>query len=203
MYKVMQAMLFGVVLTGCTSVAYKEKFDRIEPKGASVNAPFDAMIANAQPGEPYIGTVYFPYDEAVLSEQEKLQIRLMAKTINRLQGPVIVAGHASYENTDEYNTRLGFERSLAVAQYLRDAGVWEDRLYVKSFGKSRPAVDNHDPAARADNRRVEVRMLAQGGRISGKEAEKLQQALLVEEQQQQASPMMDLMSLMGGGGGGL
>lgn len=197
-------LILGISLSACQTTAYQEKFDRIEPKGTSVSEPFDIMVANAEQPDLHIGTVYFAYDDAVLSDTAKQEIQAMAKAINQRGGVVMIEGHASYENSEDYNLTLGYKRSLAVAEYLRDAGVWEERMKIKSFGKTRPVANNHNENVRADNRRVEITMLAQGEGISGNEAEQLQQKLTNAPKDEQAAapnPLEGLMNLMGGGPG--
>lgn len=193
-------LIIGLGLTACQTTAYQEKFDRMEPKGASVRSPFDVMVANAEQPKLHIGSVYFAFDNAVLTDESKLAIRKYAQGVNQLNGAVIIEGHASYENTESYNQTLGFKRALAVAEYLRDAGVWEERLHIKSFGKSRPSADNHDENFRQENRRVEIKMLAQGDFLNGKEAVQLQSKLTQPTQETSAapSPLAGLMQLMGG-----
>lgn len=202
--KWMQVLTIGMCLTACQTTAYQEKFDRVEPIGAGVNESFDIMIANAEQPKLHIGSVLFSYDDAVLSETAKQQIQVMAKHINQHQGVVILEGHASFENSEDYNQTLGYKRALAVAAYLRDAGVWEERLHIKSFGKSRPVASNHAENLRAENRRVDIRLLAQGEGISGLEAENLQREHTnppKEEQSAEASPLAGLMNMLGGGPG--
>jgi peptidoglycan-associated lipoprotein len=44
-------------------------------------------------------------------------------------------------------------------QYLLTLGVAQDRLSVISYGKEKPAVDGHDEAAWAKNRRADFVVL--------------------------------------------
>jgi len=196
-------LILGLGLTACQTTAYQEKFDRMEPKGASIRSPFEIMAANAEQPERHIGSVYFAFDDAVLTDKSKLALHKYAQDVNLRNGAVMIEGYASYENTETYNQTLGYKRALAVAKYLRDAGVWEERLHIKSFGKSRPIADNHDEQARQENRRVEIKMPAQGDRLSGKEAVQLQAKLTQPPQETGAapSPLAGLMQLMGGGEG--
>jgi outer membrane protein OmpA-like peptidoglycan-associated protein len=198
-------LIVGFSLAACQTTAYQEKFNRTDPIGVSVSEPFDVMVANGEQPNSHMGNIYFLYDDAVLSETNKQELQTMANNINHRSGVVILEGHASYENSEDYNQTLGYKRALAVAVYLLDAGVWEERMKIKSFGKSRPIANNHTENSRADNRRVEIKILAQGEGISGLEAEQLQLKLITPPEDEQAaagpSPLEGLMDLLGGGEG--
>lgn len=144
-----------------------------EPYGAAVRAPFDAMVENARQPDMILGRVYFEYDKANLSESAKRQLEEIVKQTARRSGLVVVEGHADHMNSDKYNIKLGYERALAVADFLRSEGVWDERLVVKSFGEERPETTNWKDLRRSLNRCVVVRMFAQGEGMPGDQAVKI------------------------------
>lgn len=133
----------------------------------SVNAPFEAMIAQAPKYEPVAGSVYFEYDSAALTDDARRDLDGIAERLSQLSGPVVIEGHADHNNTDEFNLRLGYQRALAAADYLRSAGVWEERMVVKSFGETRASASNFSDAGRAQNRAVIIKSFPQGEGMSG------------------------------------
>jgi len=72
---------------------------------------------------------------------------------------VSVEGHTDYVGTDEYNEKLSVRRAEAVARYLANRGVTPSRMQVIGYGKSRPLADNATEDGRAENRRVELKVL--------------------------------------------
>lgn len=81
-----------------------------------------------------------------------------------------VAGYTDDRGDEESNMRLSVERALAVIDFLIAEGVAAERLHAVGYGESRPkeslsglsgaALD----AARAKNRRVELRAIPAGGK---------------------------------------
>lgn len=138
--------------------------------GESMNRPFNDMIANARQSEIEIGSVHFAFDRSELTQSAKEQLDRIARMVNEHEGLVVVEGHTDHINTDEFNQRLGYRRALAVADYLRSAGVWDERLVIRSFGEERPEATNWNDSGRELNRRVAIRMFAQGEIMGGKEA---------------------------------
>ncbi len=69
---------------------------------------------------------------------------------------VTVGGHTDNTGSDDFNLDLSKKRAVAVAEYLRNKGIAEERLAAIGYGESKPTIDNDTEASRAQNRRVEV-----------------------------------------------
>lgn len=198
----MQKFLTGMLLIlvcGCQSTEYYGIWRPEEtPFGEEVNRPFNDMINSAWRADDIIGEVYFEYDKDDLTDITKDQLQAFAYEINQRDGQVIIAGHADHNNTDLYNLRLGYQRALQVADYLRSAGVWGERIVIRSHGETRPAATNWTDSTRALNRRVVVAMFDQGEGMSGEEAIRV---LNQKEESKAASeaPASPLENLLGGG----
>jgi len=141
-----------------------------DPLGAEVNQSFQNMIDGAWRGENVIGEVYFEYDKDDLTPATKQRLQEMVQVINLRTGQVIIAGHADHHNTNEYNKKLGYLRAIQVADYLKSAGVWDERMVIRSFGENRPTASNWNDPGQAKNRRVVISMFDQGEGMSGDEA---------------------------------
>lgn len=166
--------------------------DRETPFGESVRAPFDEMIANAQPAEQILGSVYFDFDDASLSEEAKYELDLVATMVSHRPGLVIVEGHADHVNTERYNTVLGYKRALAVADYLKSAGVWDERLVIQSFGEGRPVASNWIEHGRTQNRRVVIKLLSPRQAMSAQEAKRAYSNMLRPAFTGEAAPIAPL-----------
>jgi outer membrane protein OmpA-like peptidoglycan-associated protein len=72
-----------------------------------------------------------------------------------------IQGHTDSSGPDEFNLVLGQRRAEAVRQYLNAAhGIPLHKMSVISFGDSKPVADNDSRDGRAQNRRVEIRVLS-------------------------------------------
>lgn len=178
----MICVLMASLLAGCQSTAeLQNPATARDLSRERYQAPFGRMIANADSGETLIGQVYFNYDGSELSGEAKRMLDDMAYGIAKGDYPVIVEGHADHNNTDDYNIRLGYERAIAVANHLRSAGVWDERIHVKSFGEERPAASNWADATRAMNRRVVIKKFVDGEGMGGERALKAHTKSMTEK----------------------
>ena len=76
---------------------------------------------------------------------------------------VQVEGHTDNQGPDPKNLKLSQKRAEAVRSYLIREGVAPDRLQAKGFGETLPIDTNGTEPGRANNRRVEFRILSGPG----------------------------------------
>lgn len=104
-------------------------------------------------------TTLFDFDKAVLKEQGKAQLRLLAEDI-KSRGPGIgdidVIGYTDSIGTVAYNQALSERRAAAVKAYLISLGVNGGIIDAIGRGESDPVATNMYKDGRAKNRRVEI-----------------------------------------------
>jgi len=72
---------------------------------------------------------------------------------------VMIEGHASSPGTEHYNYHLTERRSEAVAQYFMDHGIAPSRITTSPQSEFRPIASNNTREGRAENRRVEFKVM--------------------------------------------
>lgn len=74
---------------------------------------------------------------------------------------VEIGGHTDSTGSEAYNLKLSEKRAQAVFDHLAKniEGVRAEQLFPKGFGESRPIASNDTAEGRAQNRRVEFRVL--------------------------------------------
>jgi OOP family OmpA-OmpF porin len=83
-----------------------------------------------------------------------------AETLKRYPAlRVEVAGYTDNKGPAGYNKKLSAQRANSVRDYLIKQGVAEDMLTAKGYGEEHPIADNNTATGRAENRRVELRMV--------------------------------------------
>ena len=110
--------------------------------------------------------VTFKVNSAVLSPEAKQQLdEFAAKATNARAYTIEVAGHTDSTGSEAKNFRLSRQRAEAVVQYLAVTHKIPLRRFVTpmGYGKTESVADNTTAAGRAQNRRVEVRMLLNRG----------------------------------------
>ena len=110
--------------------------------------------------------VTFRVNSAVLSPEAKQHLdEFAAKVANAKAYSIEVAGHTDSTGGEAKNFRLSRERADAVIQYLAVNHKIPLRRFVTpmGYGKTEAVADNTTAAGRAQNRRVEVKMMLNRG----------------------------------------
>jgi peptidoglycan-associated lipoprotein len=102
--------------------------------------------------------IYFDFDSFAIKDEYRPIIEAHAALLKADSTKKEVAeGHTDERGSSEYNLALGQKRAEAVVSQMKLLGAGDSQLEAVSYGKERPAVDGHDEAAWAKNRRVELR----------------------------------------------
>ncbi|GIV50025.1 MAG: cell envelope biogenesis protein OmpA [Candidatus Kapaibacterium sp.] len=105
--------------------------------------------------------VFFDFDKADLKEESLPELDLAATFLREHPDvKVRIEGHTDDVGTDDYNLQLSRRRAEAVKKYLVSKGIDEKRITTVGYGKSQPKVKDTTPEARAQNRRVEMKIVA-------------------------------------------
>ena len=70
-----------------------------------------------------------------------------------------IEGHTDSQGDDAMNLDLSKRRAKRAMDYLISKGISKDRLSSEGFGETRPVADNSTSEGRAQNRRVEFRIV--------------------------------------------
>jgi outer membrane protein OmpA-like peptidoglycan-associated protein len=72
-----------------------------------------------------------------------------------------IAGHTDNVGSPESNQKLSENRAGAVRDYLLKHGIGPKRVTAKGYGETQPVASNENPDGRQQNRRTEVRIIAE------------------------------------------
>ena len=114
--------------------------------------------------------VTFRVNSAVLSPEAKQQLDDFATKALASSGYMIeISGHTDSTGGEAKNMRLSRDRAESVVEYLTVRHKIPARRFITpmGYGKSDAVADNSTPAGRQQNRRVEVKILANRG-LTGK-----------------------------------
>ncbi|WP_162925115.1 OmpA family protein [Aurantiacibacter odishensis] len=116
------------------------------------------------PVQPVELTLPFPDGTEISAALERRLAGLMERRAIEEDWPVILAGHTDSSGNDQANLRASRARAEAVAAWLVERGVDDDRIEVIAFGEQNPIEPNALPdgtpneEGRRANRRVEIRI---------------------------------------------
>jgi peptidoglycan-associated lipoprotein len=170
------AALISAWLVGCgSSVKLDDKAPVVDAKPTTAGAGGAAGGGGASTAQSAVTTVdaskidplaagnlgrvvYFDYDSYALKDEFRPLIEGYARVLSSAKTKkMVIEGHTDERGGREYNLALGQRRAEAVAKSLVLLGASDAQLEAVSFGKERPAVDGHDEAAWAKNRRAELK----------------------------------------------
>ena len=107
-----------------------------------------------------LGDIGFESDSATLLARSNRTMEKLYDIANRCSAHRIeIGGHMDDSGSAQGQRRLSTERAQAVADVLTAQGIPKDRLVVVGYGGARPIVPNTSDENRAQNRRIEFRML--------------------------------------------
>jgi len=111
-------------------------------------------------------TVRFKFGSANVSAKDQEELKKLAQTATSLTGYIIeVTGYADSTGAAAVNTKLSEDRAKAVVTYLMQQGRVPVRHIVApgAMGEYGATAPNETAAGRAENRRVEVKVLVNKG----------------------------------------
>lgn len=119
-------------------------------------------VANLDNYRPMVeSTVHFGFDKAVLTAKAKQALDELGQDIpNAKHYIVVVDGNTDSTGPADYNYQLSQRRAAAVIQYLAQKyEVPPHKIFVIGLGKDKPAASNASTTGRAQNRRVDIRLM--------------------------------------------
>lgn len=160
--KTRNAVLIGAgigALAGGGVGAYQDRQEarlrqELQNTGVSVSRVGDEIVLNMP------SNITFATDQAnIRPEFYRVlnSVALVLKEFNR--NLVNVYGHTDSDGSDAYNQTLSQRRAVNVAEYLVSQGTDSRRYYVVGYGEERPIASNATAEGKAQNRRVEIRLV--------------------------------------------
>ena len=108
------------------------------------------------------GNASFATDSATLSPAAKASLdRFLSANQGVNLRRLTVMGYTDSTGSEAHNLKLSQARAESVAQYLRDGGLQAGQFVAQGLGSADPVASNATVEGRAQNRRVEARVLAE------------------------------------------
>ncbi len=105
--------------------------------------------------------ILFPTNGISLSDTSKGDLSEFASMMSDMQNTdIVIYGHTDNTGTSEVNDRISRQRAEAVQAYLVSRGISASRMSASGLSYSSPVADNSTAEGRAQNRRVEIYVMA-------------------------------------------
>jgi outer membrane protein OmpA-like peptidoglycan-associated protein len=117
-------------------------------------------------GQRVEGVSFLP-NQAVLAPTSNAVLDQLAAALQ--ESPTVrmeIGGHTDNVGDPQVNLTLSQQRADAVKKYLEGKGIRADRLTGVGYGATKPLGDNQTPQGRAQNRRVEFKLMPETERAA-------------------------------------
>lgn len=107
-----------------------------------------------------MNNILFETGKSVLTSSSYAELNRLFNIL--LDNPLMkieISGHTDKTGSEAINFKLSEERAKAVVEYLVQMGINRSRMEFRGFGSLQPIDDNATPQGRANNRRVEFKIL--------------------------------------------
>ncbi len=108
----------------------------------------------------YAKTILFDTSKATFQQQTYTVLQAMVAILKEYPSSKFsIEGHTDSDGKDTLNQKLSEDRAAAVKNYLIENGVDASRLSSVGYGETKPIANNKTKAGKAQNRRVEVKLI--------------------------------------------
>ena len=136
-----------------------------KPEADDLNVD-SAYLTKEQPSFNVGGTfvlkeIFFEFDKSTILQQSFFELMKLQTLLGMYPEMCVeIGGHTDAKGSEVYNQRLSERRAKAVVEFLVSKGIDAKRLQYKGYGKSMPIDSNETEEGRANNRRVEFKILS-------------------------------------------
>lgn len=123
--------------------------------GATVTRQGEGIIVKFDSG------ILFDVNKTDLKPDAQTNLQNLATSLrNNPQTNITIIGHTDNTGSETYNQDLSVRRAASVKTFISGNGVDPSRMTTQGKGETEPIADNSTEAGRAQNRRVEIVILA-------------------------------------------
>ena len=155
--KIIGAGLGGIAGAGIGAYMDKQERElreRTRGTDVEVTRQGDDLLLNIPSG------INFAYNSENVQPQFRATLDKVASVLADYKETYVdVYGHTDSTGSDSYNQDLSERRARSVADYLSSHGVQDARIATRGFGETQPIASNETEAGRAENRRVEIKIV--------------------------------------------
>jgi outer membrane protein OmpA-like peptidoglycan-associated protein len=129
-------------------------------------------------------SVHFGFNKADLTKKDRAELDEIGQQLGNVKGYIVqIEGRTDSVGNADYNYELSQRRAAAVTQYLASKyNVPAHKIFIIGLGKDAPVEENKTSRGRAENRRVDVRLMTNNGEAQNAGSQTQQQPASQQQQ---------------------
>lgn len=109
-----------------------------------------------------LNNIFFDLNSSMLKKESENELNMLFTMLQKKpELKIEISGHTDSTGGQVFNQSLSEERAEAVRQYLIMQGIDKNRITSRGYGSDKPVSSNESEVGRAQNRRTEMRILAE------------------------------------------
>ena len=156
-----RGVMIGAVVGGAVGAVIGHQMDQ-QAKELKQNIP-GATVTRIGEGiaVSFASGLLYDFDSDVVKATAAQNLRTLAQSLNKYPNTdILIVGHTDATGSDTYNMGLSQRRATSAQNFLMGEGVTSTRLRATGRGESEPIAPNDNEAGQAQNRRVEIAIVA-------------------------------------------
>lgn len=124
---------------------------KVDSRGCAIQTEKQSVVLK--------GVTFLPGSATLTADAKAVLDTAAAALTGQKDLKVEIGGHTDAQGSDAANQKLSQRRADSVRAYLLGKGVEGERLTAVGYGEAQPIATNDTPAGRAENRRVEFKIV--------------------------------------------
>lgn len=152
----------------------------------------DFKVQRATLGATFkLDNIFFDLGKATLKEESQQSLDKLYEILVKNQIDIELGGHTDSIGSNESNIKLSQDRVNSVRTYLLNKGISDQRIVAKGYGEDVPVASNSTEEGRAQNRRVEVKIIDNRPKVK----EGTEQDLVEKQKEEEKKPKQEVMKI--------
>jgi outer membrane protein OmpA-like peptidoglycan-associated protein len=153
--------IIGAAVGGATGAAIGRYMDKQaeeiqnDVKGAKVERVGEGIKITFDTG------LLFDVNSSTLKQEGRTNIENLATVLKKYDDTeILIEGHTDNTGDDQYNQELSVKRAESVANMVKMQAIKGSRITTVGYGETQPLETNETAEGRAQNRRVDIAIMA-------------------------------------------
>ena len=151
---------YTTAITEYKTLIAQSKYKWLSDEKKFVDVEKNLKVQRATAGATFkLDNIFFDLGKATIKDASIPSLDNLYEILKKNDISIELGGHSDSIGSEETNLRLSQDRVNSVRNYLVNKGISGDRIVAQGYGETKPVASNSTEEGRAQNRRVEVKII--------------------------------------------